>query len=357
MSRAPVTYIPLEPLPRSFGNLHTERCYLLSSLQHENDKATELLGKITKLEKLIDRDEPGSRVGRARKQLAWLKNRLYEATSQERAILGRLGEISQEIQCRERVGQIENEVLQPQILNYQIPTLPRHMQQTQLNPNSRVFVPLGNQIPCVQYRPVQLASQWEMPVTYGTISWGYPMPNNSDCFENASNTNESSQPYTQENTVPVPILQMPRRPSLVHRAACAKIPQLKAVREAVPNDGILCYPKSAMAASVAHAAHAEVLIYAEALGRRGSTPTLDSFLRPPLEHRAVSMDGAKLDILSTSSGLSTTSKLKRHSLPSLPSLGKILALTTKVKVGSDITRGMPEKGKQYMGYYTINDRR
>jgi hypothetical protein len=46
---------------------------------------------------------------RLKKQLVWLKRRLGETTRQEKSILTRLGQLSWEIQSRERLLQVENE--------------------------------------------------------------------------------------------------------------------------------------------------------------------------------------------------------------------------------------------------------
>lgn len=101
-------HVKISP-PRSFEDLHRERTYLLSSLQQEDHKATELLKRLPPLEVLMQ--NPTSRSGhrKAKRQLGWLRHRLGETTKQEKSILARLGQLSWEIQSRERLVQIDCE--------------------------------------------------------------------------------------------------------------------------------------------------------------------------------------------------------------------------------------------------------
>jgi len=70
-------YTPLELTPRPFQELHNERCYLLQSLQRENEKATALLHKISSMEG-GPVEAPGVTQSRRRikNQLRWFRQRL-----------------------------------------------------------------------------------------------------------------------------------------------------------------------------------------------------------------------------------------------------------------------------------------
>lgn len=99
--------------PRSFHDLHAERSYLLATLQHENDKALEILRKVPTLEQGLAQAVTESTVFRrkVKKQIGWLKHRLRETTNQEQRMLARLGQLSHEIQSRERIVSVENELM------------------------------------------------------------------------------------------------------------------------------------------------------------------------------------------------------------------------------------------------------
>jgi hypothetical protein len=97
------------PEMRDFVGLHAERLYLLNCLQHENKKATDILRETLVLEEVLmfSTASPGRR--EAKKKLVWLGFRIKETNHQEQAILARLGQLSFEIQCRDRVMQVEAE--------------------------------------------------------------------------------------------------------------------------------------------------------------------------------------------------------------------------------------------------------
>ncbi|KAE8442566.1 hypothetical protein EG329_003053 [Mollisiaceae sp. DMI_Dod_QoI] len=98
--------------PLSFDDLHHERSHLLTSLQHENLKATALLRKITPLENDIVNGNISYTKRKMKHQLGWFKRRLEETAHQERAILSRLGDLTFQIQQRERSNQVEDEYSQ-----------------------------------------------------------------------------------------------------------------------------------------------------------------------------------------------------------------------------------------------------
>lgn len=99
----------LQPQPRSFETLQAERSYLLSSLQQENIKATDLLRKLRPFEEALVRSDISQIRRRARKQILWLRYRINETTRQEVTILNRLHQLEQEMQGRESWIQIEHE--------------------------------------------------------------------------------------------------------------------------------------------------------------------------------------------------------------------------------------------------------
>ncbi|KAE9371491.1 hypothetical protein N431DRAFT_508133 [Stipitochalara longipes BDJ] len=98
------------PHPRFFDELHSERTYLLDCLQIENHKATELLRSLPPLEeRLVQNDDPSFERRRVKKRLGWLRHQLVETNRQEKRMLARLGQVTFEIQTRERWTQIEFE--------------------------------------------------------------------------------------------------------------------------------------------------------------------------------------------------------------------------------------------------------
>jgi len=117
----------------SFERLHSERLYLVNSLQREDCKATDLLKRITDLEETFDNVTIPSHIRkRARKQLGWLKYRMNETTRQEKSIIDQLGKVTIDIQQKERWSRIEAERLY------------RGKQLNQLNGSSPEFIPSGH---------------------------------------------------------------------------------------------------------------------------------------------------------------------------------------------------------------------
>jgi hypothetical protein len=99
--------IPVLHQPR-LEELQAQRSYLLSNLQQENFKATDLLRKLPALEETLTRSQSSTVRRRSRKQIGWLRYRINETTLQERAIMNRLGQLGQEIWSREMWNQIES---------------------------------------------------------------------------------------------------------------------------------------------------------------------------------------------------------------------------------------------------------
>lgn len=93
----------------SFEDLVSERSYLLNSLQNEDRTATELLKRIASLQDNLNLGLEIPARKKTTKTLGWLKYRLLETNTQEKSILNRLGQISYEIQHRDRLRCIENQ--------------------------------------------------------------------------------------------------------------------------------------------------------------------------------------------------------------------------------------------------------
>ncbi|RDW80697.1 hypothetical protein BP5796_05395 [Coleophoma crateriformis] len=92
---------------RAFEELHAERSYLLQILQDHNAKATNLLKQLSHLEEAVAKNGQARR--KTTKQLGWVRSRLRECTQQEKTILARLGEVTHEIQIKDRLAQVESE--------------------------------------------------------------------------------------------------------------------------------------------------------------------------------------------------------------------------------------------------------
>ncbi|KAI0888865.1 uncharacterized protein GGS22DRAFT_63876 [Annulohypoxylon maeteangense] len=117
--------------PRSFGELHTERLYLLEMLQQYDRRAFELFTKVPLVEHRACQVDDPARQKRAKKHRGWLRHRIVDTVEEEKKILARLSELHVEIQCRERWSRVEKERerihLTPQHLSDypDLPTYPR----------------------------------------------------------------------------------------------------------------------------------------------------------------------------------------------------------------------------------------
>jgi hypothetical protein len=148
---------------RSSGALHAERSYLLSSLEHENLKAVALLRQISPLEEQLAQAHRGAR--KIKKQIGWLRSRLEEASRQEETILAWLGQLTHEIQIRERWGQIENERREWQCR--MIMGVFQGIGGLQLNAATPEFQP---QAPCLPWSPMHWSAH-QQQFSYGRLNW------------------------------------------------------------------------------------------------------------------------------------------------------------------------------------------
>ena len=155
-----------EPQPRSFADLQAERAYLLNILQGENDRATNLLRRVPPLEEILRLTEEPSIRRSAKKQLGWLKHQIKETTGQEKAILSQLGQVSHEIQSRERWSQIEHERQQhlQALNNLNVQTIFDGGLSMQFNPLSPEFQPQGMSF--TQWIPQSAQPQYWNPIIY-----------------------------------------------------------------------------------------------------------------------------------------------------------------------------------------------
>lgn len=95
--------------PNVFAGLHAERVYLLDCLEQLNKSATDFLRKMVKLKDMLIVYPKSLGPGEGTQKLDWLMRRIRETNLQEEAIIARLGQISFEIQSRDRWAQIEAE--------------------------------------------------------------------------------------------------------------------------------------------------------------------------------------------------------------------------------------------------------
>lgn len=156
-------FIP-QPQPRSLEELHAERSYLLSSLQQENIKATNLIRKLLPLEETLVLSEISHVRRRTRKQIGWLRYRISEITRQEMTILNSLGQLGQEIQSRESWNQVQCEKLQSeQSFNNQVIVC---QQMQQLN-----FTPITPQHQLQEYPFPYMQTPLQQQYEAGGYSW------------------------------------------------------------------------------------------------------------------------------------------------------------------------------------------
>jgi hypothetical protein len=163
--RRPPTHNPnnLGNSVRSPGALHAERSYLLYSLEHENLKAVALLRQIPPLEEQHAQAHYGAR--KIKKQIGWLRSRLEETTRQEETILARLGQLTHEIQNRERWSQIENERREWQCRT--IMGMSQGIGGLQFNAATPEFQP---QAPCPSWSPMHWSAE-QQQFSYGQLNW------------------------------------------------------------------------------------------------------------------------------------------------------------------------------------------
>ncbi|KAL6851356.1 hypothetical protein ACO1O0_008484 [Amphichorda felina] len=97
--------------PREYQQVYTERAYLVSALQAQSLRATDLIRQYSSVDEQLQRvaDVPGKQRRRLRKQLSLLRARLNDTGSQERALLVRLGELCVELQSQEAWDQARRE--------------------------------------------------------------------------------------------------------------------------------------------------------------------------------------------------------------------------------------------------------
>ncbi|CVL00920.1 uncharacterized protein FMAN_10179 [Fusarium mangiferae] len=87
--------------PRPFEDLYIDRAYLISCLQQQACRATELMTQYGTVEAQLRSLVGDNGRRRLRKQLALLKSKANQAAEQEKAIFSRLGELFVEIRSRE----------------------------------------------------------------------------------------------------------------------------------------------------------------------------------------------------------------------------------------------------------------
>ena len=212
-----------ETQPRSFEDLHTERSYLLSLLQNENFRATDLLRKIPPLEQSLELAQIPHVRTKTKKRLGWLRYRLDEITRQEKAILSRLGEITYEIQSRERWYQIENEQRQQEQQIHNHVALCRSLEALQINAGVSAFQP--------QWKPpVANASFNQQQPGYG-IGYDWqpsipvyapePAPIHSHVSELAAQTHDRNDDLAMKKSVETQTLGLrkARRPAVLRRSS------------------------------------------------------------------------------------------------------------------------------------------
>ncbi|KAI1461443.1 hypothetical protein F4805DRAFT_453873 [Annulohypoxylon moriforme] len=104
-----VTALQLGLHPRSFGELHAERLYLLEMLQQHDRRASGLFMMVPLVEDKIWRTGDPEEQKRAKKHRVWLRHRITDTVEEEKKILARLSELHVEIQCRERWSRVDKQ--------------------------------------------------------------------------------------------------------------------------------------------------------------------------------------------------------------------------------------------------------
>ncbi|KAJ9148909.1 hypothetical protein NKR23_g4569 [Pleurostoma richardsiae] len=97
--------IALEPRP--FESLHTERSYMLYTLQGQDERARRLLFNLSTAEDRLAAAQGGAQAKKLQKHIAALKTKVAKTAAQEKHMLLRLGELYIEIQSRERQNAVQ----------------------------------------------------------------------------------------------------------------------------------------------------------------------------------------------------------------------------------------------------------
>ncbi|KAM0323460.1 hypothetical protein ACHAQA_008739 [Verticillium albo-atrum] len=100
---------PALDTPRSFQQLYDEQAYLVASRTAQEQRSRELMRRLAILEDLLNGQCPEDQGRKSKKQASLLKSKIAGAAEQEKAILGRLGEVFVELQNRERWMQVQTE--------------------------------------------------------------------------------------------------------------------------------------------------------------------------------------------------------------------------------------------------------
>ncbi|KAI4867069.1 hypothetical protein F4820DRAFT_468292 [Hypoxylon rubiginosum] len=95
--------------PRSFGELHRERLYLLEMLQQHDQRAIDLFKRVPIVDEQLKMAETLDEQKKAKKHRSWLRRHIGDTVEEEKNILTRLSELHVEIQCQERWHQVQKE--------------------------------------------------------------------------------------------------------------------------------------------------------------------------------------------------------------------------------------------------------
>ncbi|RYP16864.1 hypothetical protein DL765_004885 [Monosporascus sp. GIB2] len=95
--------------PRSFAELTDERMLLLDELQRHDEDARDLFARLAAADERVSGGEAFGERGHGQRHRGYLRRRVEDAVDKEREILLRLGELSVEIQCRERWCQVRRD--------------------------------------------------------------------------------------------------------------------------------------------------------------------------------------------------------------------------------------------------------
>ena len=228
----------LDPLPHNLPELQAERTYLFNSLNAEIHKATDLLRRIPPLEHSLLGDGTSSQKRKTRKHLGWLKHRFQEASRQERTILQRLGQLTWEIQHRERMELLEEarRLLDQEVWHGRMslnPTVPEFHPQVELQ--QHVWQAPGvnwQQIPWnPQYPPAdeETLNEWSpMDSPHDVQRQSVVLPLNVSCVEESPERQERDGPETMGRRS-----RLSRRSSSVGHSLESSMTKVK--RNSLPN--------------------------------------------------------------------------------------------------------------------------
>ncbi|KAL7910384.1 hypothetical protein GGI35DRAFT_363469 [Trichoderma velutinum] len=148
--------------PRSYEEIYAERAYLTTSLHVYSVKVMQLIHQYALIEEVLQaKEHPGKERRKLRKQMSFIKVKLFEASRQEKAIVMRLSELHMEQLGRDAWDQIQ----QRRMLYSNFPSdaaMPSTSPETPLSATSKEFIPSAGPPARAQSCALEVEKSWTL---------------------------------------------------------------------------------------------------------------------------------------------------------------------------------------------------